>query len=170
MKKLIILNLLFLFSCSFIKEVEIDSAIKRGKNYYHEGNYREALRTCYNYLDNYQENKEFKNFCFSVFMNIKEEAEQLYRQEAYKKAGLTYKFLIEYKPKSLKIEIEELQAMKTECIKRLSARALSNYRKGNIKDAISMWNDVLDIDPMNSEAKKSISTASTQLKNINEMQ
>lgn len=170
MKKFIVLTLLFLFSCSFIKEVEIDSAIKRGKNYYNEGNYREALRICYNHLDNYPENKELKNFCSSIFRNVKEEAEQLYRDEAYKKAGLMYKFLIEYKPKSLKIELEELQAMKTECIKKLSAMALSNYRKGNIKHAIFMWNDVLEIDPMNSEAKKSISTASTQLKNISEMQ
>jgi hypothetical protein len=43
---------------------------------------------------------------------------------------------------------------------------LSQYREGNIGNAISLWKSILAFDPGNKSIKKSIDTATTQLKNL----
>lgn len=171
MKKIItIIFLLSITSCSFLQELRVKNAINKGEKYFQQGDYRQALLNCSIHLEDSPEHIELKNFCRNVFMNIKTLAGELYRKGDYKTAGLMYKYLIEYKPKPLKIETKDIQNMKSECIKGLSEKALHNYRKGNLQEAIATWNDLLEIDPSNSEAKKSLSTASMQLKNIKELQ
>lgn len=171
MKKIIMIIFILSFaSCSFVQGMRVKNAINEGRKYFLQGDYREAMLHCSNHLEDFPENVEFKNFCRDVFMNVKTLAGDLYRKGDYKTAGLMYRYLVEYKPKTLKIETEEIQSMKAECIKRLSEKALYNYRKGNLKEAITAWNDLLAIDPSNSEAKKSLSTASIQLKHMKEIQ
>lgn len=169
MKKFIVILLLSLTSCSLIQEARVNNAMSEGKKYFLDKNYRQALYICRKSLERYPQSGELKNFCRNLFIDIKSLAGELYTKGDYKNAGIIYRYLIEYKPKNLNIETEDIQVLKAECIKRLFERALYNYRKGYLEEAISIWNDLLEIDPANSEAKKSLSTASMQLRNIKEM-
>ncbi len=48
----------------------------------------------------------------------------------------------------------------------LSQRALDEYRKGNLAEAISIWKSILVFDPNNAVIVKAIDTATIQLKNL----
>jgi len=45
-------------------------------------------------------------------------------------------------------------------------RALDEYRKGNLAEAIRIWKSILEFDPNNADIIKAIDTATIQLKNL----
>ncbi|HEX9021606.1 MAG TPA: hypothetical protein VF903_10150, partial [Nitrospirota bacterium] len=53
-----------------------------------------------------------------------------------------------------------------DCGSHLSQRALAEYRKGNLAEAISIWKSILAFDPANGSIMKAIDTATIQLKNL----
>ena len=53
-----------------------------------------------------------------------------------------------------------------DCSAQLSQRALAEYRKGNLADAIPVWKSILEFDPNNAGVMKAINTATIQLKNL----
>jgi tetratricopeptide (TPR) repeat protein len=57
---------------------------------------------------------------------------------------------------------EELKKCRTQ----LTQKGLEQYRKGNLAEAISLWQGILLFDPENIEIKKAIDTATQQLKKI----
>jgi len=159
-----------LSSCSLVREIEINHAINSGKHYLKKGDYRDAIITCYRSLERYPNAQKLKDACLNVFNDTKSIADQLFKDEDYTRAGLIYRFMLHYTPQSLRMDVKEIHILKNICINKLSEKALANYRKGNIKDAIASWNDILKIDPLNEEAKKSLSIASRQMENINKIQ
>jgi tetratricopeptide (TPR) repeat protein len=48
----------------------------------------------------------------------------------------------------------------------LMEKGLSEYRQGQLQDAIATWRQILAYDPDHEEATKSVKTATTQLKNL----
>jgi hypothetical protein len=50
--------------------------------------------------------------------------------------------------------------------KRVLQRALADYRKSNLAEAISIWKSILAFDPNNAGIAKAIDTATIQLKNL----
>jgi hypothetical protein len=52
------------------------------------------------------------------------------------------------------------------CRTELNKKALEQYRKENLAEAISIWQGILIFDPENLETKKAIETATIQLKKI----
>ncbi len=48
----------------------------------------------------------------------------------------------------------------------LSQRALDEYRKGNLAEAISIWKSILVFDPNDAVIVKAIDTATIQMKNL----
>ncbi len=53
-----------------------------------------------------------------------------------------------------------------DCGAALTKRGLESYRKGKLHEAISRWEEVLRFEPGNSEVKKAVETARTQLKDL----
>ncbi len=53
-----------------------------------------------------------------------------------------------------------------QCRDGLTKAGLAEYRKGNLAQAISIWESLLAFDPANAEIKKAVETARTQLKRI----
>ncbi len=52
------------------------------------------------------------------------------------------------------------------CKKSLSVRGFQEYRKGNISQAILLWQGLLSLDPNNEDIKKAVITAKEQQKNL----
>jgi tetratricopeptide (TPR) repeat protein len=53
-----------------------------------------------------------------------------------------------------------------ECRAQLTREGLDQYRKGNLREAIAIWNGLLAFDPDNAEIKKAVDTATEQLKKL----
>jgi tetratricopeptide (TPR) repeat protein len=51
----------------------------------------------------------------------------------------------------------------TACRESLTKTGLAEYRKGNLAEAIAVWEGLLSFDPDNAEIKKAVNTAKTQL-------
>lgn len=56
------------------------------------------------------------------------------------------------------------------CRESLTKTGLAEYRKGNLAEAIAVWEGLLSFDPDNAEIKKAVNTARTQLKGIKKKQ
>jgi cytochrome c-type biogenesis protein CcmH/NrfG len=52
------------------------------------------------------------------------------------------------------------------CRESLTKAGLTEYRKGNLAEAIAVWKGLLSFDPDNAEIKKAVNTARTQLDGI----
>ena len=67
---------------------------------------------------------------------------------------------------SLPFKLEDLDSGLKTCSQQLTNQGLVEYRKGNLKGAISIWESILTFDPDNEQIKKAISTARAQLQQI----
>ena len=54
------------------------------------------------------------------------------------------------------------------CKKAIFKQGFQEYRKGNLSEAIALWQDLLVIDPQNTDIKKTLRTAKLQQKNLQE--
>ena len=54
------------------------------------------------------------------------------------------------------------------CKKAMFKQGFKEYRKGNLSEAIELWQDLLVIDPQNTDIKKALKTAKFQQKNLQE--
>ena len=54
------------------------------------------------------------------------------------------------------------------CKKALFKQGFQEYRKGNLSKTIALWQDLLTIDPQNTDIKESLRTAKLQQKNLQE--
>jgi tetratricopeptide (TPR) repeat protein len=54
------------------------------------------------------------------------------------------------------------------CRAQLTREGLDQYRKGNLKEAIAIWQGLLQFDPDNAEIQKAVATATEQLKKLRE--
>lgn len=54
------------------------------------------------------------------------------------------------------------------CKKAMFKQGFLEYRKGNLSEAIELWQDLLVIDPQNTDIKKALKTAKLQQKNLQE--
>lgn len=52
------------------------------------------------------------------------------------------------------------------CKKAVCKQGFQEYRKGNLSEAIELWQDLLVIDPQNTDIKKALRTATLQQKNL----
>jgi len=52
------------------------------------------------------------------------------------------------------------------CRTQLTREGLDQYRKGNLKEAIAVWQGLLQFDPENAEIRKAVDTATEQLKKL----
>ncbi len=70
--------------------------------------------------------------------------------------------------KKLSINSTHLNTKLSYCKKALFKQGFKEYRKGNLRGAIALWQNLLVIDPQNQDIKESLRTAKLQLKNLQE--
>jgi len=66
----------------------------------------------------------------------------------------------------LSFTMAELDAGVRSCRTELTRQGLEQYRRGNLSEAIAIWNGVLQFDPANPEIKKAVETAREQQKGL----
>lgn len=70
--------------------------------------------------------------------------------------------------KELSFNSIELNEKLSYCKKAIFKQGFQEYRKGNLSEAIELWQDLLVIDPQNTDIKKALRTAKLQQKNLQE--
>lgn len=67
---------------------------------------------------------------------------------------------------SLSFSASDAEEGLKKCRTQLTREGLDQYRKGNLKEAIAIWQDLLQFDPDNAEIRKAVDTATEQLKKL----
>ena len=104
--------------------------------------------------------------------DVRHAADEAFGRENFALSGRAYYVLLKYYPHYQKLnwkvsfDKEFLHTRLKDCGSHLSQRALAEYRKGDLAEAIHLWKSILAFDPQNAGIKKSINTATIQLKNL----
>jgi tetratricopeptide (TPR) repeat protein len=67
---------------------------------------------------------------------------------------------------SLSFSRDEAEEGLKKCRAQLTREGLDQYRKGNLKEAIAIWQGLLQFDPDDAEIRKAVDTATEQLKKL----
>jgi tetratricopeptide (TPR) repeat protein len=108
--------------------------------------------------------------------NIKLAADRTLDKEDFASAGRIYDVLLKNFvhskgfEKKLSFNSTHLNEKLSYCKKVLFKQGFQEYRKGNLNGAITLWQDLLAIDPQNTDIKESLRTAKLQQKNLQEEQ
>jgi tetratricopeptide (TPR) repeat protein len=178
-KKIIVflsIPLLLLFSsCAHMgKEPETESTdtIEMAKNYLTEGDFQKAMETYDVAYNQYPNDSELRSNYIRTIHQVKKNADIAFHREDFAQAGSIYRVLLDNYPHvkdlitSSSFDMDLLISRINTCSKNLNEKGLLKYREGNLREAISIWNDILKFDPGNVEVRKSIDTATVQLKNL----
>ncbi len=106
--------------------------------------------------------------------NIASAADKAFDKKDFASAGRNYDILLKnyahFKgfEKKLSFNTIDLNEKLSYCKKAIFKRGFQEYRKGNLSEAIELWEDLLVIDPQNTDIKKALRTAKLQQKNLQE--
>ncbi|MEW6068900.1 MAG: hypothetical protein AB1610_11505 [Nitrospirota bacterium] len=174
-KRFIILFTIFLILASCVKTIQplkLEAAIQTAHKYLVEGDFQKAIEIYNSASAKNLNNKELYNSYLKAIEYIKENADRAFNSEIFASAGYTYYILLINYPHFtnfvhlLPFDQYFLDNRIKTCSKNLAAKGLIAYREGKFEEAIYIWKDILRFDPENEEIKKSIDTATTQLKNF----
>ena len=106
--------------------------------------------------------------------NIASTADKALDEKDFASAGRNYDVLLKnyahFKgfDKELSFNSIYLNEKLSYCKKAIFKQGFQEYRKGNLSEAIALWQDLLVIDPQNTDIKKALRTAKLQQKNLQE--
>jgi tetratricopeptide (TPR) repeat protein len=106
--------------------------------------------------------------------NIASAADKALDKQDFASAGRNYDVLLKnyahFKgfDKELSFDSIYLNEKLCYCKKAIYKRGFQEYRKGNLSEAIELWQNLLAIDPQNTDIKKALKTATLQQKNLQE--
>ncbi len=106
--------------------------------------------------------------------DIKAVADKASDKEDFASAGRIYNVLLKnyshFKGfvQMLSFNRAHLNKKLSHCKKSLSTQGFQEYRKGNLSEAIVLWQSLLTIDPNNADIKAAVRTATLQQKNLQE--
>jgi tetratricopeptide (TPR) repeat protein len=107
--------------------------------------------------------------------NIKSVADKAFDKEDFASAGRNYDVLLKnysnFKgfDEKLSFNATHLNEKLCSCKKAIFKQGFQEYRKGNLSGAIALWEDLLVIDPQNTDIKEALRTAKLQQKNLREI-
>jgi tetratricopeptide (TPR) repeat protein len=164
--------LLLLPACIPEKRVEIDLALSESDRDIRKGDFDGALGAYGAALRKYPDDRGLLRNYLEAAEDIRDAADDAFDKEEFTSSGRTYAFLLKNYPhfkkivRDLSFDRKYLKDRLKECSDRLSESALTNYRQGNLTAAITLWKNILEFEPGNAGVRKSIDTASIQLKNL----
>jgi tetratricopeptide (TPR) repeat protein len=171
------LILLIIFSsCALMKSVLSPKApvqeLSQARQYVTKGEYQKAI-DFYNaeYKRHPQDRELVKEYVKSL-EEIKTAANRALGREDFANAGKTYYVLLKNYPDFkdfadlLSFDRAQLNSRLTNCKTVLYNKGFQEYREGNLRESIALWQDYLAIDPDNTDIKKALNTAKTQQKNL----
>jgi outer membrane protein assembly factor BamD (BamD/ComL family) len=154
------------------RKPEIEEIISKAGEYVAKGDFKSAHEFLKDAAENYAGDGAREDGFTTTVEDIKKAADKAFEKGDFTLSGRTYYLLLKSVPQlngfpaGLSFTKKGLTARLGECSSALSQRALTEYRSGNIENAISLWKGILSFDPGNKTVKKFINTATTQLKNL----
>jgi tetratricopeptide (TPR) repeat protein len=106
--------------------------------------------------------------------NIASTADKALDRKDFASAGRNYDVLLKNHAhfkgfdKELSFNRIDLDEKLSYCKKAMFKQGFQEYRNGNLSEAIELWQDLLVIDPQNTDIKKALRTATLQQKNLQE--
>jgi len=94
----------------------------------------------------------------------------------YAVAGQSFKWALDYYPaepslrERMRRDQKQLKMQMDTCSNRLMEQGFMEYRRGNLEKAIRNWKEIVAFDAGHKEAKKSIETATAQLRALHNME
>lgn len=181
--RLIIILFLMLSACAENKNVVSpqkttgesrisDQARTQIKHHISDGDYQKAIDVYRTEYKKHQKDEAFVKEYIKDLEEMKSAADKASAGNDFGFAGKTYsilsKYYAEFKPfsHSLSFDKSYLNNKIAACKTALSRRGFQAYREGKLKDAISIWEDYLEIDPGNQDIRRALNTAKTQQKNL----
>jgi len=138
------------------------------------GDYQSALRDYHAAYKALPGDQELALEYAASLEDLKASADKASDRGDFASAGGTYDLLLKsYSSfnglaKMLSFDKAHLDEKLSFCRKSLSARGFQEYRKGNLGEAIALWQSLLTIDPDNADIKGAVRTAKLQQKNLRE--
>jgi len=154
------------------KRADVDRAVWESEQDIRKGDLDGALEVYGVALRKYPGDPGLLKYYLEAVEDIRDAADNAFDKEDFALSGRTYAVLFRNYPhfkeiaRDLSFDRKYLRARLKECSDRLSKLALTQYRQGNLTAAISLWKNILEFEPGNAGVKKSIDTASNQLKNL----
>ncbi|MDH7512013.1 MAG: tetratricopeptide repeat protein [Clostridiales bacterium] len=155
-----------------IKESRVAPATRRARQALKTGEFDLALAEMKSLVQIYPDDPDVRTSLVNLSRDIKRTADLALAREDYAIAGkashalLKGYSLLEKTGTGLPFSRADLDnAIKT-CRIQLTRKGLELYRRGNLAEAIFLWQGLLAFDPDNVEIKKAVQTATEQLKKI----
>jgi tetratricopeptide (TPR) repeat protein len=152
--------------------MEIERTHTASEQYVVEGDYKSAMDVYADAVRKHPKNPTLSTNYHKTIEDIYRLAEEAFTRGDFNSSGRAYFVLLKNYPyyqvliPELSFDKGFLNARLEYCSSHLSQRALADYRKGDLAEAISTWKSILAFDPNNSDVAKAIDTATIQLKNL----
>ncbi len=151
---------------------EVDRTRMKSEQYVVQGDYKNALDVYADACRKYPDDQALFTNYDKTIKDIHHAAGEAFSREDFASSGRAYYVLLKNNSycqelfRELSLDKGFLHARLEDCSSHLSQRALAEYRKGNLAEAISIWKSILVFDPNNAGIMKAIDTATIQLKNL----
>lgn len=167
---------LFFSSCAHLEKEPVrdekETFIDTAQNHLSKGEFQKAIETYQIAYSKYSTDPVLRSNYVKALEYIKRNADMAFEREDYSPAGYDYRVLLNQYAHftdfidSLSFNKDFLSNRIDTCSKILNERGLVEYRKGNLEEAISIWKGILKFDPENEDVRRSIATATIQLKTL----
>jgi tetratricopeptide (TPR) repeat protein len=155
-----------------IKTSRVSLAVERADRSVRAGEFPKAVEGLRALVKAYPQEPLASAKAVGVLEKILTAAKSAGDKEDFPRAGLAYYSLRKSYPlfpgagKKLSFNMEGLDSELGKCRTALTRRGLELYRSGELAAAISVWKSLLLFDPDNAQIKKSIESATAQLKRV----
>lgn len=186
-KKCILLFIMILFlsmSCASRRQYRLnqrrhvgsEAIEKEIKSLVQKGSYTEAIELAGD-ADDESTSEILHSASYIAALNgLTENGMSYYKSGDYKRAGGAFKYVIEHMPpdsasngKFIRSS-DQISSLIKVCEDRMMEQGLTQYRDGNLGEAITIWKEILRLNPNHAEAKKALKTATVQLKNLEKIE
>jgi len=149
-------------------------AANPAKKHMEAGEYQKAIDVYHVEVQKHPHDLSLAREYVKSIENIASAADKALDKEDFASAGRNYDVLLKnyayFKgfDKELSFNSIYLNEKLSYCKKAMFKQGFQEYRKGNLSEAIALWQDLLVIDPQNTDIKKALRTATLQQKNLQE--
>jgi tetratricopeptide (TPR) repeat protein len=152
--------------------IDFDRLRMKSEQFVVQGDYKNALDVYANLCRKYPDDQALSTNYGKTVEDINRAAGEAFSKEDFISSGRAYYVLLKNNSschgpvREQTIDKGFLLGRLEDCSSHLSQRALAEYRKGNLAEAISIWKNILAFDPNNTGVEKAIETATVQMKNL----
>jgi Flp pilus assembly protein TadD len=142
----------------------------------HDKKYADALSLIGNEVKGGRSERSFGDLYVTSVNGLSNKAITLSDDGDYGPAGMAFRKVLDHMPTNgdllSKIEYSSVEIISymNVCSERLMEKGIMEYRKGNLGNAISIWQEILKFDPDHEEASKAIDTATIQMNNLKKIE